>query len=747
MPRQFLRHLPIIGGLSLAVWASGVGAQDEPPMPTKPANDPLVVKPTTFAGNFDAALLMVKLARFDLAKYYLDQALALSPSTEDLMALRAQHGTSTFLELTRFKELEPSASILLNQVTEAVRAQVEQPGYADSLIEKLNRSGRERAEAISELQHLGPVAVPPLLSKVEDGQIDRGSLTKVLVQLGGSARDPLIGALLSPSNEIRAIAAEVLGFVGSDRDAIWLWAPAFAEGQSEGVRAAARLSLARLKYGDVKYAGRLTSDEASRQLMQTANQFLKGTYVWPQIYDDLPEIPVWVWSAEKNNVVEQRVPRDRASLYFAERLARDATVLSPDSEQPPVVLLTTLLIRAVEANSWNLPLPVGENAALDLAVRSGPEIAEKVLRYSLDNQLAASAVGALQALSLNGSPTNLQQNNGRTPVIEALDAADQRVQFAAATAILHWEPTQPFRSSHRVIEILARAVNSQRQTASVVMDPNVPRASQTGSLFQELGYTPTLVRSGQEGFTLAAERGDIALAVLHPNVIRWELSQTLENLRADSRTANIPVVIYGPRSIRDRFEGITSQFQNVVFLDEGNTASDLSRELQPFLVQLNPPPISAAQRVLQMKEAAQWLRRIAIRNVPHVFDLQLAEEALTQSLHDPDIGEDALIALGGIGRPSVQTEFLNLVTAESASNKLRQLAGYQLAYHIQHHGLLLPQSAVGTLTRTYINEKDPQVRLAMESVIGSLKPSPAAVRKQVLSFPASPGPEFQTTTP
>jgi len=735
--------IPAWCGLGAALWTNGLLAQDPPPVPAPPANDPLVVKPTTISANFDAALLMVKLARLDLAKFYLQKTLDLSPTDDDLLALREAHGTATFLELSRLKELDPPASQLLDKLTQAVRNQVGQPGYADSLVAKLNGSARERSEASAELRHLGAHAVPTILKHLESADVGRATLTQLLLQFGADAIAPMIGALQSPSPQIRAVAAEILGHVGGESDAIWLWYPAFRDGEAEGVRDAARLALARLKYGNPQTAGRLSSDEAPRRLMQTANQHLTGTYVWPPLNEDQSELPVWVWDNASGMLIEQVVPRSQASVYFAERLAREAAVLAPDSEQAPVLLLSSLLIRAVEQNEWKTPLPIGEHSAIDLAVRCGPETCDRVLRYSLDQNLPAATLGVLQAFALNGSPSWLNKSGGRSAVVEALDSLDQRIQFAAAVTILNWEPTESFPHARRVIEILARTINADSRSASIVMDPNTSRGQQTATLFSELGFVATQVQTGQQGFLQAAERGDIALAVLHPNVIRWELTQTVANLRADSRTARIPVVIYGPKSIRDRFDDFTTQFQNVVYVDEGESAMEINRELRPFLVQLNPPTLTAEQRTEQIRDAARWLRRIAVRNVPHVFSLEPAEAALTRAVMDPDIGEDALIALGGIARPIAQTEFLKVATSPSASTELRQLAAYQLSYHIQRHGLLLTQNAAQTLQTALQGEADPQVRLALASAIGSLNPSGPAARKQILSQPPSPGPALK----
>jgi len=699
------------------------------------------VKPTTVDGKFSAALFMLKLGRVDLARYYLEQTLADQPTDEDMLAMRQQHGTGTFLQLTSIDELNPPAIELLERVNQAVQAHISQPGYADGLLDKLSGSPRERAEALSELRHLGADAVPAIVKRIAVNQTDdREILTLTLSRLGSAAIAPLVGALTSPEDEVRAVAARVLGQVGGQGDILWLLAPAFNPDETPGVQEAARIAIARLKYGSEKAVGRVTSDGAVRQLLHSATQHLSGNFRWPELYDDVDEIPVWTWTEEENTIVPESVSRTLASIFFAERLAREAAILAPDQEQPSVVTMASLLARGVELNDWELPLPNTPDGPLDLAIELGPEFNERVLQFAISNKITSSALGALQALGLNGSAQLLAKEPSQNVVLSSLDFPDHRVQFAAATTILNWEPTSPFRGARRVVEILARTLNSETTPASVVMDPNSQRANETASLFTELGFSASLAQTGQEGFLIAAERGNIELAILHPNVIRWELSQTIANLRADSRTASIPVIIYGPAQIHDRFDRFEQEFQNVVYLDEANVPVDLSRNLQPILAQLSPPPLSPPQRARQMADASFWLRRIAIRNVGNIFDLTIAEEAVSKALGKPELAEDALITLGAIGTNSAQRTLLAAATAPALDLPLRALAASQLAFHIQQHGLVLTPVEAGTIKTTFDSETDPNLRTALAAVIGTLKPSPAAVRNELLRRPMSPSP-------
>ncbi|WP_437186810.1 hypothetical protein SH668x_000174 [Planctomicrobium sp. SH668] len=741
MRSKLLRGSQIWGCAFALSWTNiGLG-QEAPPAAVSPADDPLVVKPKNAEEKFDAVLLMLKLARLDLAKYYLQQTLEENPSDETLLAIREKHGTATFLQLTSVAELNPGAITLLERLNEAIRNRSAQPGYVEAILQKLEGSTRERAESLAELKHLGPYAVPAILKSIanrENASVE--TLTLTLVQLGRAANQPLYGGLTSPVAEVRSVAAKVLGHTGSSADTIWLWAPAFSDQSPTGVQQAAKEAIARLRYGDAAAVNRVTSDGASRVLVSKATELLNGQFKWPELYDDVELIPVWTWSDEAGTIVEHPVNRTLAGIFFAERFARNAVQISPEQQQAQVVLLASLLARDVELNQWKLPHPQTDDGVLGLAVRSGAELNSLVLRFALDNHIPSAALRSLQALSLNGSTSLLSSDSQRSAVIDALDAADSRVQFAAAVTILNWEPTRRFRNSRRVVEILSRVLNSQATPASVVMDPNVTRGNATAGIFTQLGLDAGHVRSGKEGFKVASERGDIVLAVVHPNVVGWELTDTIKNLRADSRTASIPIVIYGPANIHDKFDRISKDFQRVVYVDEANVPLDIHRTLGPILAQLSPPALTAVQRQEQILEASSWLRRIAIRNVNDVFDLAPAEEALSHAVADPKLAENALVTLGAIGTATVQEQLLLTATSAAFPIETRRLAASQLTFHVHQYGLLLSKGKLSGLKSAQENEADPELKVALESVIGALKPTPGAVREELLKFPASPSP-------
>ncbi|WP_417850116.1 HEAT repeat domain-containing protein [Thalassoglobus sp.] len=700
----------------------------------------LSAEPETQEGRFQAALLMVKLARPELAKQYLADLIKNEPTDQELMRLRDKFGTSTFLSLTNVDGLDPEASELLKMLTTAVANKTNDPAYASSLLPKLMGSARERDEALTELRALGPYAVPPMLQAIESGSISRDVLILNLTRLGDEAVPPIIGALTSPSEKIRTAAAEVLGWSGGEEDVIWLWQVAFGENQPSGVRETALMAIARIRYDDPRQAIRVNSYGVAAQLIESAIRYLAQRHEWGVRYEDLELIPVWTWDNDQATVVETKSTRNHASIHFAERLAREAAEISPTNEDAPIVLLAAKMVRDIEAAGWDRPVPAGPGTALDLAVTAGPEACRQVLALSLDNQIPAASLSAVTALGMNGSRTQLSRSAGKPEIIEALDSPNPRVQFAAAVTILQWEPTRSFPGDRRVVEILVRAINSNSKPDSVVIDPNIQRGTMTASLFSELGFDSSLAATGMDGFKIASQRGDVELAVLHPNTIRWGLTQTIENLRADSRTRHLPLVIYGPAGLRGEFSSIQNRFQNVVYVNEAVNSLEINRELRPVLQQLSPPPLTREQRANQVNEAAYWLRWIATSASPGVFELAAHQDDLIKATNNPAVADDAIIALGAIAAPDVQRRLLEIAESVAADTAVRQRALLQLAFNIQRFGVLLTPAELKRVSALRENSAEPELQSAVASVLGSLKPKTQAVRKLILDTPDSPKP-------
>jgi hypothetical protein len=270
----------------------------------------------------------------------------------------------------------------------------------------------------------------------------------------------------------------------------------------------------------------------------------------------------------------------------------------------------------------------------------------------------------------------------------------------------------------------------------------VSRGVQLASALDELGYLTSVAPTGQEGFNEAVTYGDTALAVLHPNTICWELTQTIANFRADSRTAGIPIIIAAGEPARADMRRLLARVPKSGFVAVGGDASDWLEQLQPVLAEVSTPPLTPAQQAERRQAAVYWLAHIAQQTPEGLFDLAPAERALSEAATDPVLGPDALLALEGIGRPSVQQRYADIILAPAVGADLREAAARRLATHLRRYGRLLSEVSVRALTDGWANATEPQIRTALSAVLGMLRPTSDAVLEKLNSFsvPSTPQP-------
>lgn len=735
------RWLSVAAGcaLSTGTWSLPVWAQEE--ADAKPAIDsPLAVEPKSPDELFRAVLFALQLERPEVARRYLDAFMESNPDDEFLLKLRNEFGTSVFMQLARVKELQPTSRDLIDRVRQAALARINDAAVVDGLIDRLGGSARDKDAALVELKHLRAHAVTHLLRRAtaELNPLPVDQTIETLVAVGEPTVPALIGALQTGPESVAAIAATALGRIGGPDAELALWYPAFSESSSPAMQETAKSSLAEILTGDPSRTDKVDPFAAAQKIKTRADLYFQRSAELTT--GDDGKIGVWTWNAEQKGLVETRTSPEKASLYFAEVGARQALDMDGDSRSAQVLLLATLLARDAETAGWDKPAPEGPGTAHDLALAAGPEMTSDVLELALGTKQFSAAVSALRVLEQNGSRRQLDSSaDSARSVLAALDVAEPRVQFAAAETILQWDPDKPFPKSRRVVEILSSALSGDSRPDGVVIDPNNRRATTMGDYLNVLGYDPHIVATGRDGFSAAA-KGDVTLAVVHLNAIRWELSQTVSQLRADARTANIPIAIYGPAGMQDRVRHLQQRYPRVTYLEEANNSAEVSRQLAPFLSQVTPPALTEQDRAARRVSAAEWLRHIAVGGRTNVFDLGIAEDALSDAVNDPEVSGAAIVALGAVATPAAQLRLLDAAINDAAEPASRAAAARQLGFHIQRFGLLLSASDVERLEARAAAESDPAAQSAIAAVIGSLRPDPKVVRERLLSYPVSTAP-------
>ncbi len=723
--------------LGVLAGADSVSAQPAAPMPMQ-EESPLLIEPESPEEAIEAAVLMQRLARPGLAKRYITQFLNANPDEATLLKIRDKYGPAIFLKMATDRDLQPESKTLYDKITEAFRKRAASPERIAKLIQDLSGGPRERAVAISSLRSAGPVVVPTMLQQA--GAAKAGQRTAIilgLVQMGRQVIPPLLGALESPNNEIRAAAIEVLGYVGTKDVVPYLWRSAFGPNERPDVSETARQALTRLLKPEGRRTIQITPFGAPARLKQAALEHFRYAYPW-LLKEGQETVAIWTWDPQNQTVAQTEMTPKAASLYRGAELARDALALSPEDEEIQALFLGFALANSLERAGWNAPLPTGRGTALQLALQSGAELVSDTLHLAIENGNVLAAVASLQALSQIASRTQLYGTSAdRSPILAALNYPDPRVQFAAAVTVLQLDPDREFSGSGRVAEILTRALGDSGGPAVLVIDPNPERANNVAGMFQQLKYRgqPITRLTGQQGFHAAVQRNDVELVAIQANVTGWDLSQTLANFRADARTASLPILIYGPDWAEAGVQGILKRTPLTGFFVESVTLDYFREQVEPFLNGLKSEPLSAEERAAQASAAAYWFAHIASSHRTDIFDITPAEQALSESIENPDIAGNAIQALAAIPTKTVQRRLEAVAVNAVYPIPFRELAAIQLAFHIQRHGMLLTSDQVREVRAAVISADNSQLASALASVVGSFKPTPRTVGTRLQQFP------------
>jgi hypothetical protein len=732
-----LNHLlknSLIWTLIVSMSAVSAFAQDEPEeVKNTYENNPLLSEPESPAEIFDSVILLNKLGRADLAKKYLQKLLAENLDDDAILELRDNHGPAIFLGLSRVKALRPESQTLLDNMNVAFRKQALNPDRINSLINDLTAGGGKTQIALTAITDLGAPVVPALLKEfvATTDATKRNAILYAIVQIGEQAVPVLIGGVMSPSDTIQDASIIALGWMNDRSSISYLWFPAFGPDVPSGRQFSAGLSIKRIM--KIESESVVSPSNLADELTRLTQLHLQNQFPWKLDADKM--VSLWLWDSNVETLSKQQVEPEVASLVVGSHFSGQALALAPKNQSTQATYLALALAREYHSVGWESELPTGPGTVYNLALTAGSDVLTEALSISMDHTNLYSVLASLQALGQVATQQQLVLNDARqASLLSALNYPSPRVQFAAATTILKIDPDKQFVGNERIVSILSSALNDTRSNRAIIIDPNEERGAQMGERLGDRGFTSENIRTGREGFIIASSRMDVKLIAIHINSIRWSLSQTLTNFKADARTASLPIIIYGPANQEYQLLETIGRTSLSMYMPETIDSVLFAEQIQQFLASIDTPDLSPEQKKLQIESAAYWLSYIAATRRNDIYDLTPAETALTSGLSNPELAQKCLLGLSSIATESSQRTLLSSALLVQNSPETRRSAAYQLAYHIQKFGWLLNTQAAGELHDTHESTTDPEVATALAAVIGSLKPNSQLVGERLQNF-------------
>jgi HEAT repeat protein len=727
-----LNHLVRALCLALALTATSLQAHAQVPGP-----EVFAKTPTTPKELWDAADYLVRTGQAKQAVPYLKQFMESNPDDLTLLGLRDRYGARSFLKLQDDPATKPFAEPLMLKLAEASRRHSTRPERLARFVDALSKSHEEQEYGVEKLREAGPYAVPAILQELQKPSIGPETQALILRNLGRldrSAVPPLIATLDAPKPQLAAQAADALGRIGDLRALPALTALAATSDTQSPQGIAARQAIERLTRrpfaSQPKSPVPYLTDEARR-------------YHTHAIRFPGDSVSLWVWDEPTQSPVAQTVSRSDAESYFGLKLARAALAADPKDRAAQAVFLSLALEKAIERTGFD-KFPAGDSSnTFDSAVAAGPAVLGDVLRTAIadgKDDLAAAAATALgkvtdiKALAVNGNVN---------PLVAALSARGRRTRFAAARALVMLDPRKPFAGSSRVVPVLAQFVATSATPRAVVIDGNHARGSQIAGFLQQLGYDPVLASTGDEGFKAASRSADTELVILDIHMIlgNWRLHDTIANLRADARTAGLPIYVVGPLARQTDLAGLMfERFPGVKFLVTPSDAQNLDRQLG--FGGSRPQPISTEERTGYAREAASLLAQVASHpHSPFEPDLARIEPELALALNSPETSLSASAALSDVPDPEAQRGLADTLIDPGKPIELRTSVAARLSKSIQRFGPLVTAEQERQLLSAYEQEADPTLRTALAAVIGALRPKSTTTGARLRSLDANPRPE------
>ena len=708
--------------VTLAMTASGNSSMA---LAQVPGPELFAKEPRTPLELWDAVDYLLRTNQAKKALPYIDRFMKSKPDDATLIAIRNRYGPGSILRLSDDAATRPFAQPMADALVAAAHRYATRPERITQFISELTRTPEEQDYAVRHLREAGPDAIPFLveaLARPDLSANDRRLIVRNMGRLDRSVIPALAAVLDSPDPLLAADAATALGMIG-DKEAIpFLTFPAAFSEAPPLVRTAAQGAIARL-----------TGQPFLAQPHKPAQVLTDAAWRYHRHQSEFADGPViiWVWDNDRKVPAARQVSRTEAEGNLGLRLVQQALRLDPDNREAQVAQISLTLDKAIERVGLS-SFPTKDPASFNLAKASGPLILSEVLKTAVADGKTELAAVAATALGQVIDQTALTATGRPHPLVDALYAPDRRVQFAAAKALATLAPTKPFPGSSRVVPTLARFVINQALPRAVVIDSNPTRGSQLAGFLISLGYDSELELSGANGFRAAAASTDIELILISYDLFRtgWGLNDTLANLGADSRTAAIPVFIYGPLDVQYKRPNLDHDYPGIKFLVQPINAEMLLRQLKGL-----PARLSEAERTGYAREAVALLAQIATeRKGPLMADLTAVEPALALALNEAQTAPAAVIALGDLPDPDAQRSLADVVLDPSQTPAIRKQSASKLVHSIQRFGRLITADQEAKLVTTIREETDPEARASsaddppcpQSRTAGSLAQTPAS---------------------
>ncbi len=662
-----------------------------------------------FSDTFQQGVELLQRGRKDEALKAFQKVLAMSPSQESAYALwRDTPGdvwTDLLVEGGDFQ-------LVAKRLIELARAERKTLRNDAAAIQPLVKAVTTEGDALAARKALrqlaaehGEYAAPYLmafLSSDAGGAGDERSVLAMhaLTQMGGVVVPPLVEGLRSPDPVMRRNVAMVLGNIGDRRGAGYvIW---HADNDPDAsVQTAARAAAAKMKATGT-----------------AASNFLAVGDSYHHRRDDVMADGDWsdaVWDWNGTQVASRPIPRTLYNDEMAKRAYYMALAADPSSVDALAGLARAFVdvqVKVEEMAAAGQDIAEWKDA-LDEARMAlsacGVEALDRALSWSVETNDATTAVGLCRLLGpLSPTPTQ--------GLMRGLQSNDGAIRSEAALALGWIAYHNAQAASADVISTLAESAGREVMRIAVVIDGDTARANGLASALQNQGVLVNVTPSGVRGLSMIRRMPGLDVLVVADSLPDITTAQVLDELGADPRTQNVPVLvvtkdaegvagIYGDK-IKGTLAGPDDSAAVLAAL-EGAAGGDRARA--------EALAKSSAEVLAHLAESAR-------------SDLSPAIPSLVNALATrPDaVAIPALHVLRNAGQASHASAVLAVLVDAQRSDEVRQAAGSALAGILGRSPEALSSEGLSQLQAVVAQDASVAARDAAARALGLVRIDPAA---------------------
>ncbi|MBA4017047.1 MAG: hypothetical protein C0483_07745 [Pirellula sp.] len=712
-------------------------AADEPlPQVTDPAILALIAtNPTTPEDLLNTSLLLSDLKYPKHAKKYFRQLLETAVDEEQLATLGQKAGIDKITRLTGIKDFQPQGADFVRRVNAATNRANRDPARLAELIEKLKSPDvGTSAGAIVSLRSGGDAAAQALVDVLADPT--RASEHRGVIAALAGGGDEGIAALtevaLYGDEAQRKLALDTLGYVDSPLADAPLFAAAFNPTSPPAVRSAAEGSIVRRR------------QELPKPVEAAAQLYLEARHAYlarPTAAQRDAKSAVWRWDNAAKKPVQTLVAQRAATLDRAASLARTSAELAGND------LNAQLLASAASLESKLAAAPDRaemNNAAAKWLQETKPTAVElgRLLQLSIENQHTTTAEALVRLLASTAGSKALESRSGKSSLlVQTVQSPDRRLRFAALKAVMSLDPQQPFAGSSAVGDALNYFAGSGGARKALAVDTSPARARDVAGILSGLGYQSEAVGDARSAVRLVSGDADYELVLMYRTFLDPVAGQLLAQLRADPRTAQLPVAVYCEPDDVDSTRSTLYRDPFAAAIYQPRMTETLAAQLAELQQASAGSLVPAAERAAQGQWALTTIGKLMQSN-NRLFSTRQMEPALLAAAWNPAVSKAATTALGLLGSSAAQRTLVDVASSESLPLDVRQNAAKSFCDSVLKHNILLTTSEVLRQYDRYnaSASADRPTQELLAAMLDAVEARNAPIRSRAKSAAAAPTP-------